>query len=342
MSFDLPDDLLTPIHHMTKPVTLDAVELDRFRGVTLLQRGQEDLIAVASGTTGTDPDTDYRLDTRFQISSISKQFTATALLLLADRGVLSVEDPVHRWIDGCPSSWDSMTVHHLLTHTAGLGHWWHIPELDLTKPMAADEELRLFQESPLLSPPGDSYSYSSPGYVVIARIVERAAGQPYASFLTREMFEPLAMTATFAGNGTCEYGLAVGHNFGAAVTSFELDTVGMGAGDIWSVAGDMARWDRALASGEILSHESRQAMLKIHAAVEDDDGLVRTRGYGYGWYIGSVTGGHPVIYHTGDNVGFLSFNAWFPEDAVRLIVLTNEETTDLQAIIGQVVMTAFP
>jgi CubicO group peptidase (beta-lactamase class C family) len=321
---------------------MKAMELAGFRGVTLLQRGQEDLIAVASGTTGTDPDIECGLDTRFQIASVSKQFAAAAVLLLADRGVLSVEDPVRRWIDGCPSSWGSMTVHHLLTHTAGLGHWRNIPELDLTRPIAAEEELRVFQDAPLLSPPGDSYSYSSPGYVVIARIVERAADQPYASFLAREIFEPLAMTATFAGNGTCEYGLSVGHKSGAAVTFFELDTVGEGAGDIWSVAGDMARWDRALASGEILSLESRQAMLKIQVAVEDDDGLVRTRGYGYGCYIGSVTGGHPVIYHTGDNFGFLSFNAWFPEDDVRLVVLTNEETTDIQAIIAQAVITAFP
>jgi hypothetical protein len=83
-------------------------------------------------------------------------------------------------------------------------------------------------------------------------------------------------------------------------------------------------------------------MLKVQVAVQDDDGLVRTLGYGYGWYIGSITGGHPVIYHTGDNVGFQSINAWFPEDAVRLIVLTNEETTDLRVIMGEMVMMAFP
>ena len=73
-----------------------------------------------------------------------------------------------------------MTVHHLLTHTAGLVHWPHIPELDLTTPLAADEEVRIFQDAPLLSAPGERYSYSSPGYVLLARIVERAADQPYA------------------------------------------------------------------------------------------------------------------------------------------------------------------
>jgi len=107
------------------------------RDAALLQRGTEDLLAVARGTTGTYPDTDCTLGTRFQIASVCKQFTAAALLLLVDRGVLSVDDAVHRWLDGCPASWNSITVHHLLTHTAGLVHWRHIPDLDLTTPIAA-------------------------------------------------------------------------------------------------------------------------------------------------------------------------------------------------------------
>jgi CubicO group peptidase (beta-lactamase class C family) len=302
-------------------------------------------MAAAGGTTGADPDTDCTLGTRFQIASVSKQFTAAALLLLADRSVLSVDDAVHRWLDGCPASWGSITVHNLLTHTAGLVHWQQIPELDLTTPITADEELRIFQHAPLLGAPGEQYSYSSPGYVLLARIVERAADQPYASFLAREIFEPLGMAATFAGNGSGKPGLAAGHRAGLPVTSsFELDTVGMGAGDVWSTVGDLARWDQALASGEILADASRQAMLAVHAPVDDDDddGLVRTEGYGYGWFIGCASGGHRVIYHPGDNAGFVAVNAWFPQDEVRLAVLSNEETTDLQAIIRQAIATAFP
>lgn len=299
-------------------------------------------MAAVGGTTGADPDADCRLGTRFQIASVSKQFTAAALLLLADRGVLSVDDAVHRWLDGCPASWNSITVHHLLTHTAGLVHWPHIPELDLTTPIAAGEELRIFQDAPLLGAPGERYSYSSPGYVLLAWIVERAADQPYASFLAREIFEPLGMEATFAGNGSGKPGLAAGHRAGLPVTSFEMDTVGMGAGDVWSTVGDLARWDQALVSGEILADASRQAMLAVQAPVDDDDGLIRTEGYGYGWFTGCVSGGHRVIYHPGGNAGFVAVNAWFPQDEVRLAVLSNEETTDLQAIIRQAVATAFP
>lgn len=300
-------------------------------------------MAATGGTTGTDPDADCTLGTRFQIASVSKQFTAAALLLLADRGVLSVDDAVHRWLDGCPASWNSITVHHLLTHTAGLVHWRHIPELDLATPIAAGEELRIFQDAPLLCAPGERYSYSSPGYVLLAWIVERAADQPYASFLAREIFGPLGMEATFAGNGAGKPGLAAGHRAGLPVTSsFELDTVGMGAGDVWSTVGDLALWDQALASGEILADASRQAMLAVQASLDDDDGLVRTEGYGYGWFIGCISGGRRVIYHPGDNAGFVAVNAWFPDEEVRLAVFSNEETTDLQAIIRQAITTAFP
>jgi CubicO group peptidase (beta-lactamase class C family) len=259
--------------------------LDSFRGVALLQRGAEDLMAVAAGTTGTDPDASCTLGTRFQIASVSKQFTAAAVLLLADRGVLSVSDPVHRWLGGCPASWNPMTVHHLLTHTAGLAHWEQLPGLDLTTPVTADEELRIFQDAALLSAPGESFFYSSPGYVLLARIVERAADQPYASFLDQEIFRPLGMTATFAGNGLDRPGRAAGHREGRPVTSsFGLDIARMGAGDIWSTAGDLARWDQALASGEILAAASRQAMLAVHTPVDGRDRLIRTEGYGYGWY----------------------------------------------------------
>jgi CubicO group peptidase (beta-lactamase class C family) len=154
------------------PVT----EADTLRGAALLQRGAEDLVAVACGTTGTDPDASCSLQTRFQIASVTKQFTAAAVLLLADRGVLSVNDPVSRWLDGCPAAWDPITVHHLLSHSSGLVHWPGLHGLEVTRPVTTSEKLRVFAAAALLSPPGQRYSYSSPGYVLLAHILERATG----------------------------------------------------------------------------------------------------------------------------------------------------------------------
>lgn len=315
---------------------------ESIRGIALLQRGTEDLVAFAGGTTGTDPDTACMLSTRFQICSVSKTFTAAAVLALADRGVLSVSDPVSRWIDGCPATWAAITVHHLLTHTAGLEHWWGIPGLDPTVPLTPAEELQLFSAAPLLSAPGERFSYSSPGYALLARIVERAADQPYASFLATAIFDPLGMTSTFTGNGDGQPQLATGHMAGVPVRSFELDATNAGAGDVWSTAHDLARWDRALAAGEILTPDSRQAMFAVQVAAADDDGPVRTDGHGYGWCIGSVSGTHPMIYHPGDNAGFRAVNAWFPRDEVRMLLLTNDEATAALPILLELIAEAFP
>lgn len=312
------------------------------RGAVLLQHGSESLIATASGLTGTGPDTSCALDTRFQIASVTKQFTASAALLLADRGVLSVDDPVRRWLSGCPPAWDPITIHHLLSHSAGLVHWPQLTGLDVTRPVATAEKLRIFAAAPLLSPPGERYSYSSPGYVLLAHIIEAAARQPYGTFLAREIFDPLGMSATFSGNPGRQPGLAAGHQDGTPVTSLDLDTVGLGTGSIWSDVADLARWDRALASGQILSPAARQVMFTVHAPVEDDDGLVRTKGYGYGWFIGFASGGRRIYYHPGDNPGYRSINAWFPDDDVRLAVLSNEEATDLDPVLHHLIKTAFP
>jgi CubicO group peptidase (beta-lactamase class C family) len=315
---------------------------DRLRGVVLLQRDDTDLIALAGGTTGTDPDTDCTLDTRFQISSVSKQFAAAAVLTLADRGSLSVDDPIGRWIAGCPASWDAITVHHLLTHTAGLPHWRDTPELDPSALVDFEDEFRAFTSAPLVGAPGERFSYSSPGYVLLGSIVERAADQPYASFLATEIFGPLGLESTFAGSPGDRPDVTVGHREGVQVPSFELATVNVGTGDVWSTAPDLARWDRALASGDILSPAARQAMFAVHAPVSDDDPLIRTEGYGYGWYVGSLRGEHALLYHTGDNPGFRSVNAWFPRDSVRLVLLTNEETTGIGPLLAELVAVAFP
>jgi CubicO group peptidase (beta-lactamase class C family) len=272
---------------------------------------------------------------------MSKMFTAAAVLTLADRGTLSVGDPIGRWIgDGSPA-WAAITVHHLLTHTAGLPHWPGIPELDLTAPVDAEDQLRLIRDAPLLSAPGERFSYSSPGYVLLARIVEHATGQPYRSFLAQEIFEPLGLESTFAGKGDGQPDLTAGHRAGVPVPSFELTTANIGTGDVWSTAPDLARWDRALAAGEILSPASRQTMFTVQAARPTDDGPIRTEGYGYGWYIATLRGEHEMIYHDGDNPGFLAVNAWFPRESVRLVLLTNDETTDVERIFGEMMSEAF-
>lgn len=112
---------------------------------------------------------------RFQLASVSKQFTAAALLLLVEEGTLLLEDPISRWIDGCPEQWRDISLHHLLSHTSGLGHWDDYPMIDLGQRVQPSELLKTFHSVPLQFPPGAGWRYSSPGYVLLAQIVQRSA-----------------------------------------------------------------------------------------------------------------------------------------------------------------------
>jgi CubicO group peptidase (beta-lactamase class C family) len=298
------------------------------RGTALVQRQGETVFEYVGGTTGGDPDTPIDVTTRFQIASVSKQFTAAAVLVCVDRGLLSLDDHVVDLLDGSPSRWEPITVHQLLCHTAGLVHWPQLPELDLTAVVPPGEVLDVFGRAPLLSVPGTGYSYSSPGYVLLARIVEGASGTPYRDFLADEIFSPLELRSTFAGNGADRPNLAVPLHEGEPVASFELDAVGMGAGDAWSTIGDLAAWDAALDAGKLLSEESHRRMFTVHTPVTEELGGLTLDGYGYAWYMANV-GGHSVVFHTGGNAGFQSINAILPDDDARFIALTNDTSTDL-------------
>src|ERR1700761_1644111 len=171
--------------------------------------------------------------TRFQIASVSKQFTAAAVLLLASRSRLSLDDPVTRWFGDAPPEWSAITVHQLLTHTAGLGHWPDYPALAPLEPAARAGELALFEHEPLVAPPGARYYYSSPGYVLLAWIVQETAGQRYADFLAGEVFAPLGLVTASAGDPPGGPDMARGYRAGEPVPSADLATVTIGAGDIW-------------------------------------------------------------------------------------------------------------
>jgi CubicO group peptidase (beta-lactamase class C family) len=271
--------------------------------------------------------------TRFQLASVSKQFTAAAVLLLSESGAVSLDDAASRWIERCPASWRSITIRHLLTHTAGLPTWCDLPEIALTEQMAASVELSAFKRAALRSEPGRSWYYSSPGYVLLAHIVQCAADRPYAQFLAERLFSPLGLTSTFAGNGVGEDRLAVGHEDGKVVESAELDVVSMGAGDIWSTAADVLRWDAALVEGSPLNADSADLMFSIQTPVDAPSVPhdFSVDGYGFGWFVGSVLN-HDAAFHGGQNAGFRALNLVMAEERLRLVILSNEETTEVDQI----------
>ncbi len=287
-----------------------------FLGATLLQRGDVVLAeSVAPGTTSR---------TRYQIASVSKQFTAAAVLLLAQRGALALDDPIGRRLGGCPPAWRDITLHHLLSNSSGLGHWDDYPLIDLHRRIEPDELLAAFRELPPLFAPGAGFHYSSPGFVLLARVVAETAGTAYQKALAELIFTPLGLADTFAGEPGDRADLAVGRDAaGEPVPPYELDVVAMGAGDIWSTTGDLLRWADALRGGQLLGERHRALM---HTAHTPTGGGPDAAGYGYGLFTGTV-GGTPWFHHDGGNAGFRSFLAWVPARDVRIVALSDSEAT---------------
>lgn len=307
------------------------------RGVFQLSRAG---VVVAEGAAGRVDDGTgerCRLETRFQGASISKQFVAASVMVLSERGVLSVEDPVSRWWSAAPPEWEPMTVGHLLSHTSGLGGWLDIPGIDISRPPPAVELLDRAAGLPLMSRPGTCWRYSGAGYVLAAAIVEAASDQSYGAFVTDTIFGPLGMTATTSGRRPELSGVAIGYRGGEPAPPV-AELIGLvGTGDLWTTVVDLVRYVEAVSAGELLSQGSWELMRRPHAEVHQpptDGETISASGYGYGLFIGSIAG-QPAWFHPGDNPGYRSFLARLPKTDTTLAVLSNEESLALDDLVPQ-------
>jgi CubicO group peptidase (beta-lactamase class C family) len=307
------------------------------RGVALVTRAGTVRTELAGGLADAAAGVSCTPRTRFQLCSISKQFAAAAALLLAEAGRLALDDPVDRWLPGGPPQWAGVTLHHLLSHTAGVPHWLEAPGLDPAEPTPPGQRLAAIQAAPLRTAPGQAWHYSSPGFVLVGLIVERASGHPYARFLTERILDPLDLTATSIGGPPPEPA-ARGYRDGQPVTPFDLAAM-TGTGDIWSTAADLARFTAALHAGNLITNESLHAMLTPHAPIADDDETLITTGYGYGMFTGTFAG-QPAYYHPGDNPGYRSFAGWLPDLAASLVVLANDESVGMTDLLRQLLPVA--
>jgi CubicO group peptidase (beta-lactamase class C family) len=282
----------------------------RFRGAVRVESGST-LLDAAHGSDGAG--TVLTTDTAFQLCSISKSFTAACVLRLVDDERLSLDDPLTSFTDLGPSAWREITLHMLLTHTSGLAHWKDTG-VDLHQPLPREELIARFAATPLKFEPGNGWAYSSLGYVLLAHVVETVTGEPYPSVLEREALSPLGLRQTHAEKPAAGVTAAHGSCGGEPVPSFDLK-VNVGTGDIWSTTGDLVRWPGALAS-LAPSAFSRQA-----AVADEEDGLTDV---GYGWFTASLDG-ERIIFHPGDNAGFVSLLVWAPDRGLVLAMLAADE-----------------
>lgn len=263
-------------------------------------------------------------DTEFRIGSITKEFTATAILDLQDRGKLSVQDPICQYVPDCPKDWAPITIVNLLTHTSGIPNYTSFPSILKVEaqPITPAGLLALFENKPLDSKPGSRFRYSNSGYVVLGYIIERASGESYAEFLEKNIFQPLGLASTgYDTSHPTAKNHAVGyiHSPSEYVPAPYVDmTVPFSAGALYSTVLDLYKWDRALQSGKLLSKKSMDEMLAPQVVT----GFPEREHYGFGWFI-STEFNHKEISHGGAINGFTSQNCWFPDDDAYVIVLDN-------------------
>lgn len=271
-------------------------------------------------------------DTVYELASVTKQFTATAVMMLVEEGKIGLDDSITKLVPDLPSAWSGVTVRHLLTHTSGIKSYTDL----YPTPMGFEKAARLdvtpkeliakVAELPPDFAPGEKWHYNNTGYFLLGMLIEKVSGKPYGEFLAERIFLPLGMTATrlndmaaIVPNRASGYAYRGGQLRNAAYVS---PTQPFAAGALVSTVSDMAKWDAALYTDKLVKKATLDQMwtpAKLKDRKETD--------YGFGWQI-SKRNGHRLIAHGGGIPGFSTQIARFVDDRLTVIVLTNLDGGD--------------
>jgi D-alanyl-D-alanine carboxypeptidase len=314
---------------------------DGFSGVILVARGNQVLLRRGVGLADRKRNIAITPETKFPLESVTKQFTATAIMVLVEDGKISLSDPISKYYPASPPAWKDVTIKHLLTHGSGIEDYWiRHPEAriylntgDLLQ--SSGELIELAATDPLAFTPGANFEYSNTGYLLLTEVIERVSGQHYENFLRDHIFAKLGMHDT-------GYGVIPGHAVRGYSRSLDgewhdggpprpaagralIDAltvirnsgshlkVSNGDGGLYSTLDDMLIWSRAQEGDKILSAASRKAMFTDYVF-----------NYGFGWRFAPKFG-QQLIWHTGNDLsaGFAAFIDRFPDEHLTVVVMTN-------------------
>lgn len=292
-------------------------ETNNFSGRILISRKGKILFNRAYGFANLEFGVPNDLNTVFHIASLTKTFTAGAVLILEQKGLLATDDFISKYIPDYPSG-NKITVHHLLSHTSGIPEINDLPAYDTAslEQQTPETLVGLFKNKPLEFPPGEKYQYSNSNYALLALIIEKVSKKKYGDFLRENIFEPLGMSRTFVHDNMKRIvnmmaeGYAPDGKFGSQKADYLDWSSKTGSGSVVATADDLAKWNTALFGTAILSDKSKTKVFTKH--VES----------GYGWYIGRQFDKN-FIYMNGRAPGFCAHMARYPEEEVFIIVLSN-------------------
>lgn len=297
------------------------MRLQRIPGLSLavLKNGHI-LLIKGYGFANIEHQVPVKPETVFQSGSIGKQFTATAVMMLVEEGKLSLGDKITRYFPDAPESWKDVTVHHLLTHTSGLGDY--APDFDVRRDYTEDELLAHIKKVPLNYRTGEDWDYSNLNYVLLGILIHKVTGKFYGDYLAERVFRPLGMTASrvisesdIVRNRASGYRLVTNELKNQEWVSATVNTTADGS--LYLTAQDMTKWDAALYSDKLLKQST---LAQMWAPVKLSNGP--TKGYGFGWHT-EMAHGHRIIFHGGAWQGFKSFIVRFPEEKLTIVFFAN-------------------
>lgn len=293
----------------------------QFRGAILVAKDGQPIFRKGYGLANSEWDIPNSPETKFRLGSITKQFTAVAILQLAEKDKLKLSDPVKLHYPDAPASWDKITIHHLLNHTSGIKSYTGLKDFFSKQSRQArtpSEIVKLTQDMPVEFEPGEKFAYNNTGYVLLGAIIEKVSGLPYSTYLRQNVFTPLAMADSgYDSPTTVLKRRASGYKSSGEQNADFLDmSLPHAAGSLYSTVDDLLKW----APEKLISTESFAKMTTPGKGK-----------YAYGLIIDELKD-HRVQAHGGGINGFNTFLARFPDDKLTVVVLANQETGATQEI----------
>ncbi|QGG53139.1 serine hydrolase domain-containing protein [Lysinibacillus pakistanensis] len=294
---------------------------EKFQGTVLIAKEGEVLFTKGYGLAATDlPNSPSTL---YQIASLSKTFTAVAVMQLAEKELLNLDDPISQYFPDFPNG-ETITISHLLSHSSGIPDYLKANfEFDYSKEWNPNDIVNTVSGTELEFAPGKSFSYSNTGYVMLGLIIEKVSGQPYGNYIEEHIFEPSNMFSSMF-TVSADIPKAEGHVEGK-IGPLMHNSAAYAAGDIISTVEDLELFYSALRNNVLISKETSELMSTTHAKKFPFE-------YGYGWYTQDIMGKKAVGHPGGYPSGFRHYVTRLNDEELTVIVLSNEMTVNSKRI----------
>lgn len=305
-----------------------AVKFEKFSGSILIVRSGVPVVTRSYGMANRELKVPNTPKTVFQLGSVSKQFTAMAIMQLKERGKLNLNDSICKYLDDCPATWQGITIHHLLTHTSGIKGFSTLPDWDERISVLSYTRkgfVKEFRDLPLEFAPGEKYEYSNSGYYLLGLIIERTSGKSYGEFLSENIFVPLGMKSSkYNEHPALVPNRATGYYW--ELDSFisapnENLALSFGSSGIYTTIKDLLLWDQALYTEKLVSRKSLKEIFTPYTKGAPEGNQYS---YGYGWNIGKKFD-RQTTSHSGRHNGFKAYILRFPAERVTVLVQGNSD-----------------